>query len=116
MLPHRWDISPREAVALQRELAVQVKIEPLQSPVRTVAGADCAFVGKGRILAVAVLCDARTMKVIDHAVADLPLTFPYVPGLLSVREAPAILSAVQKLPRRGGADPGGRRHRQDLQR
>jgi deoxyribonuclease V len=72
--------------------------------VRTVAGCDCAFVGThrtgGRVLATAVLCDAQTLEVLASAQAALPCTFPYVPGLLSFREAPAVLEALAGLPRR----------------
>lgn len=97
MLSHRWDISPAQAAALQRELARQVRVEPLAGPIRTVAGADCAFTADGRILAVAVLCDAATRKVLATALEIQPCRFPYVPGLLSFREAPALLAAVRKL-------------------
>jgi len=98
---HRWDVAPREAVALQRELARQVRVEPLRRPVRLVAGADCAFPrGTGRIVAAAVLCDARTLEVIASAHLARPCEFPYVPGLLSFREAPALIEAVRALPSR----------------
>ena len=96
---HRWDISPRTAVALQRRLAGRVRIEPLAGPVATVAGTDCAFLDGGRrIVAAAVLCDAATMEVLAVRHVVRPCTFPYVPGLLSFREAPAVIAAVKKLP------------------
>ena len=57
MIHHRWNIRPRQAIALQRELAGQVRQEELDRPVRLVAGTDCAFLDGGKtILAVAVLC------------------------------------------------------------
>ncbi|MFB3891237.1 MAG: endonuclease V [Phycisphaerae bacterium] len=102
MLNHSWDITPRQAIALQKELAGKVRAVPLSGRVNTIAGADCAFVGKEKIIAVAVLCDARTLEVIAHAEEVRPLTFPYVPGLLSFREAPAVIAAVQKLSREAG--------------
>jgi deoxyribonuclease V len=98
MLRHSWDIAPAAAIALQRRLAGLVRVEPLAGPVGTVAGADCAFIGRrDRIVAVAVLCDARTLEVLEACQAVLPCTFPYVPGLLSFREAPAVIEAVRKL-------------------
>ena len=104
MINHRWDISPREAIALQRELAGLVRAEPIGREVLTVAGVDCAFEVTfrtgGKVLVAAVLCDARTMQVIATAEVLLPCTFPYVPGLLSFREAPAVIEAVNKLPTR----------------
>lgn len=97
-LRHRWDISPRRAIALQRELTGRVLEEPISSPVRTVAGTDCAFLDGGRrILAVAVLMDARTMLPLEVAWDVRSCRFPYVPGLLSFREAPAVIAAVEKL-------------------
>ena len=52
--------------------------------------------GKGCIAA-AVLWDARSHDVLEECIATRPLTFPYVPGLLSFREAPALLAALRKL-------------------
>lgn len=97
---HSWNITPRQAVALQKELASRVRVEPLAWPIATIAGTDCAFVtrgGKTGVLAVAILCRARTMEVLEVASAELPCTFPYVPGLLSFREAPAVIAAIEKL-------------------
>jgi len=100
MIRHRWDLPPQQAMQLQRRLAGEVRQEALRGPIRTVAGADCAFLGGGgRIIAAAVLCDARTMQPIDHAHVVRPCRYPYVPGLLSFREAPAVIEAVRKLPR-----------------
>ena len=95
---HSWDISPKEAIAPQRRLAGSVRIEPVSGLVRTVAGVDCAFAGGGRqIIAAAVLCDAETMAVLARAETRRACTFPYVPGLLSFREAPAVIEAVSSL-------------------
>ncbi len=98
MIRHRWDVSPTRAIELQRELAGCVRVEPLAGPVRTVAGTDCAFRRGGEeIIAAAVLCDAGTMEVIDRAWVARPCRFPYVPGLLSFREAPAVIASVGAL-------------------
>jgi deoxyribonuclease V len=101
MLQHSWDISPAEAIALQGELAALVVQAPLEGPVRTVAGIDCAFADGGEsIIAAAILCEAETMAVLARAIEVRPCRFPYVPGLLSFREAPAVIAAVGKLPER----------------
>lgn len=114
MVRHRWDITPKEAMRLQERLAGRVREEPLAGEVRSVAGTDCAFLAGGkRIVAVAVLCDARSMEVLAAVDVTRPCGFPYVPGLLSFREAPAVIEAVRKLPRRPDlllCDGQGRAH------
>jgi deoxyribonuclease V len=95
-VPHSWRLTPKRAVALQRELAGRVRAEALSRPPRLLAGVDCAFEDE-RCLAVAVLWDARTGETLEQHSADRALNFPYVPGLLSFREAPAVLAALRKL-------------------
>jgi deoxyribonuclease V len=111
---HSWDLTPAEGIALQKRLAGQVRVEPLAGEVRTIAGVDCAFAaGGGEILAAAVLLDAESMETLASAHVRRACTFPYVPGLLSFREAPAVLDAVGKLPRRPDllmCDGQGRAH------
>jgi deoxyribonuclease V len=111
---HSWDITAAEGIELQKRLATMVRIEPLAGEVRTVAGTDCAFAAGGReILAAAVLLDARSMETLATAHVRRPCTFPYVPGLLSFREAPAIIEVVGRLPRRADllmCDGQGRAH------
>ena len=100
-IQHSWQLNPKEAIALQRQLAGQVRSEPLTGEIKTVAGADCAFLGKGkRILAAAVLCDGRTMETLATAESIQECPMPYIPGLLSFREAPAVLEALHRLPTR----------------
>ena len=101
MIDHPWDISSAEAVAIQKRLAGRVRRVRLRWPVRTVAGVDCAFVAGGReIITVAVLCDAQSWGVLATATDRRACTFPYVPGLLSFREAPSVIAAIRALPRR----------------
>jgi len=98
-VPHRWDLTPTEAVALQRELAPRVVLQDeLPAELRRVAGVDVGFEDAGRITraAVAVL-DADTLACVERAVVRLPTTFPYVPGLLSFREVPGVLAALESL-------------------
>lgn len=98
---HEWNVPPRQAVELQRALAGKVEHTPVAGEVRTVAGVDCAFFDGGRqIVAAAVLLDAGTLERIAAAYAVAAVRFPYVPGLLTFREAPAELEAIAQLPRR----------------
>jgi len=94
---HEWDLTPKQAIKLQGDLASAVRIEPIATTVRTIAGVDCALVDDRRIAAAAVLCDVDSLEVLQQAYCVSPLTFPYVPGLLSFREAPAVIEAVGRL-------------------
>jgi len=95
---HRWSMSPKAAIRLQERLAGRVRVEPLRRRVRLVAGVDVAFGPDGRhCLAGVVVYDLHTGQAIEQQLAWRPVRFPYVPGLLSFREAPAALAALRKL-------------------
>ena len=99
-IEHPWNLSPREAVALQCELAARVETgDHLPGEIHSVAGVDVGFEEGGRITraAVAVL-GFPELEPLASAVARRPTEFPYVPGLLSFRELPALLEALQQLP------------------
>lgn len=95
---HRWSLTPTAAIHLQERLAPLVRAKPLTGSVRLVAGADLAFSPDGvRCLAGIVVYDLTTQTVVEESLARRPVRFPYVPGLLSFREIPAVLAAVRKL-------------------
>jgi deoxyribonuclease V len=99
-VPHSWLLTPRKAIALQRELACQVRVVKPDGLLRFVAGLDAAFSRDGKqCLSAVVLWDAQERCVVEQHTAAAQLTFPYIPGLLSFREAPALLAAVRKLRR-----------------
>ncbi len=94
---HTFDVSPTEAVAVQRHLAERVRETPLDvAAVRTVGGLDVS-VREDRVRAAAVVIDAATLVVLETAIWEGPVAFPYVPGLLSFREIPALLPALEQL-------------------
>lgn len=95
---HSWDVSPSEAIALQKNLREHLILTDDFGGIRRVAGVDCGFEDGGAITraAVAVL-GFPELTLVDQAVARLPTTFPYVPGLLSFREIPAVLAALEQL-------------------
>jgi deoxyribonuclease V len=93
--PHRWNLSPRQAVALQQRLRSQVRLRPAPVP-RYLAGLDCAFLDD-HIIAVAVLWDVQMQQVLETRGARDRLRFPYVPGLLSFREVPVLLKVLRRL-------------------
>jgi len=66
--------------------------------VRRVAGADLAYSSDGTTcFAAVVVLDATTLETVETATAVLPVTFPYVPGYLSFREAPAVCDAWSRI-------------------
>ncbi len=95
---HPWDVTPKEAMIIQDGLRKAIVTEDELGLVRTVAGVDIGFAERNAITraAVAVLSFPE-MELVDRAIVHRPTTFPYVPGLLSFREAPAALEALGKL-------------------
>lgn len=95
---HPWSVSPAEAVAIQQRLRALVETEDRLGPVRFVAGVDVGFEDDYAITraAIAVLRFPE-LELHDQAVARRPTQFPYVPGLLSFREIPAVLDALERL-------------------
>ncbi len=97
-VPHSWRLTPRQAIALQKEMAARVQLVPPPAEVRFVAGMDAAFTADGRYcMAAVVLWDIPEHRVVEQHTAKSRLMFPYIPGLLSFREAPALLKALQRL-------------------
>ncbi len=95
---HRWDVSPREAIAIQQRLRELVRLEDCFDEVKRVAGVDVGFEQGNSVTraAVAVL-DFPGLELVDQSIVRQPTRFPYVPGLLSFREAPAVLEALRQL-------------------
>lgn len=112
---HKWNVSYLRAVELQRRLACEVRFLPIKRCVEVVAGVDCAFSRDGRdVIACAVVlrvvgvpiraaCTAIASKepigfeLVEAKSAVRKVRFPYIPGLLSFREAPVCIAAVRKL-------------------
>ncbi len=95
---HSWNVTPKKAVSLQRRLADRIIQDPLARRPQYVAGGDIALTPDGkRLVAAWIIWDLnrRTQLEAVHVVSEL--SFPYVPGLLSFREAPAMINAARKL-------------------
>jgi len=95
---HKWKLSYSQAVDLQRKLACRVQRTKLKKRPKLVAGLDCAFSRDGRrIIACCVVTKLPDFELLEKTSAVRKAAFPYIPGLLSFREAPACIAAVEKL-------------------
>lgn len=95
---HRWDVSNKEAIAIQKDLAPQVTYDrPLDlDNIKLVAGVDVSVKNNYSRAAVVVL-SYPDLEVIEAVTALQPTPFPYIPGLLTFREGPALVEAFEKL-------------------
>ena len=99
---HAWDVTPDEAARLQQQLRRQISLTDSMAigDIRVVAGVDNTYVREGdRTVAHAavIALSFPDLEVIEKTFASCVVDFPYVPGLLSFREAPAILAAVRQV-------------------
>jgi deoxyribonuclease V len=91
----RWPGNASDAIVAQRELARSVILAPAPLPA-TIVGLDCAFSGDD-ILAVAVVWDTAARTLVEARALRMRVKFPYVPGLLSYREVPALLKVLARV-------------------
>lgn len=95
---HSWELTPKQAIALQHELRRHVRIADDFSTVTRVAGIDVGFEQNNTITrAAVVVLDYPSLALCEWSIARQPTRFPYIPGLLSFREIPTVLDAIAKL-------------------
>lgn len=97
---HRLDLTAREAMRLQEELRGDVIEKTNLDPRRVtrVAGTDISYLREFHLaLGAVVLMEFPGMEVIAESISRVEVDFPYVPGLLSFRELPALLPALEAL-------------------
>src|SRR5208337_5313389 len=97
-LETRWDLTPREAIRLQKSLRERVELQDRFGDVRHVAGADMAFDPETEVaFAGVIVYRLPGLEEVERRMARRKLRFPYVPGLLSFRESPVLLAAFARL-------------------
>jgi deoxyribonuclease V len=95
---HDWNLSGKEAVALQNQLRGQVRLQPLERDVQLIAGCDISFNKFSDVVyAGIVVLSLPALEIVTTATVVTKARFPYIPGLLSFRETPALLEAWEKL-------------------
>jgi len=95
---HSWRVSTTQALEIQKKLAAQVsRVGKVTSP-RLIAGVDISVnKGDGTGTGAVVVLSYPELDLVETRVVNDSLEFPYVPGLLSFREAPLILAACESL-------------------
>lgn len=97
---HPWNVTPKQAVEIQNRLRDQVIRHDDLNEVQYVAGVDVGFENDGKITRAAIaILQYPSLTLHKIKVERCKTTFPYVPGLLSFRELPAVLKALEKINR-----------------
>jgi deoxyribonuclease V len=95
---HAWDVSAAEAHRIQQRLRQHLKIGRFVQDIRYIAGADVSTARDApTVYAGVVVLDYATLQVVERQGVVSHTAFPYIPGLLSFREAPALLQAFARL-------------------
>jgi len=99
-----WSLSPQAAIAQQREWAKQIDlVDHIEQPVTLIAGVDVGFERDeaqplGTVTRAAiVVVSYPALEVVESIIERVPTRMPYIPGLLSFRELPAVIQAYRQL-------------------
>jgi deoxyribonuclease V len=99
--PSSWPKTLAEARRLQEHLRGRIIAEDAFGDIRSVAGVDASYRrDDGSTLAAVAMLSWPGLALEHSAIVCRPTPFPYAPGFLSFREAPAVLEALNCLPRR----------------
>jgi deoxyribonuclease V len=93
-LLHRWDVDTRSAVEIQQRLRSRLSLKDgfIFQNIGWIAGADVAYATGGHaIFGAVVVLNFPQLVVAEEIRVKGKVEFPYVPGLLSFREAPVLL-------------------------
>ena len=97
---HPWKVTPKKAIEIQEELRKSLRLHPPKAPFKTIAAADASYSLAGdRLYAAFLVFSYPDLKLVESASAWGRVSFPYIPGLLSFREAPVLLKAFSRLER-----------------
>jgi deoxyribonuclease V len=94
---HSWHLDPKQAIGVQRELQKRLVLAWDGRELSTVGGVDVS-VKSGLARAAIVVLRYPDLTPVASATAEMPVSFPYIPGLLTFREGPVVLAAWEHLP------------------
>lgn len=95
---HPWNVSVQEAIEIQKSLKKKIILKKGSLEINKIAGADVSFsLKRRRMVAAVAVCDFVRLTVIRKVWAYSRMRFPYIPGLLTFREGPALLAAFRKI-------------------
>jgi deoxyribonuclease V len=95
---HPWQVTPKEAIEIQRNLRSKFGAGDVTREVRFVAGADASFSRQlDRVRGAVCIFSLPDLKLIEQETATLPLKFPYIPGFLSFCEGPVLLECFERV-------------------
>ncbi|OPX20610.1 MAG: endonuclease V [Desulfobacca sp. 4484_104] len=98
MLPSTWPTNYQQAVACQQACQGKVRLIPLAAPPRLVAGVDVAYDKVGAALyGAVVVMSLPDLEIVEEVGAIGEQQFPYIPGLLSFREIPILIKALEQV-------------------
>ncbi len=94
IMENQWNLTPEEAIAWQEKLKSRIVLSPLPQEIKLVAGLDISFNKYEKTVYAGIIAlDLKTLKPYAHALVVTEIDFPYIPGLLSFREIPALMEA-----------------------
>ena len=97
---HPWDVSYREAIRIQEKLRNNISLIDSSRKVSSIAGADVSYSKRGEEgIAAVVVLSYPDLDLLDETYVKGKVSFPYIPGLLSFREAPLLIQVFQRLQR-----------------
>jgi deoxyribonuclease V len=100
---HPWKVTPQEAIRIQEELRERLRLRPPKASFKTIAAADVSYsLADDKLYAAFLLFSYPDLTLMESASAWGRVSFPYIPGLLTFREAPILLQAFSKLKIRPG--------------
>lgn len=95
---HRWDIKPSDAILLQNKLNKEIREFPLKKEIKKIAAIDVSYKQKtDKVFVAVIIFDIEKFKVVNSIIQPGKNVYPYIPGLLSFREAPPVLNVLEKI-------------------